>query len=212
MSVLKTEILTFCNAKLKENFVIADILEEIQNVLDDLSKMAKWPDLYRANVEGDRATLASGTSSSSLPTGCRVLDFIVINDGDNDGKPLKEISYEKWLERREDETSSNYDEPKRFARRGKSVFWDDIPDGAYTAKFWHWRHHPKVEAANIGDDEDILFGDEFDRLIKYGVCAEVAKTHKKTGYIDIWEPRYNVEIAKMLPEEDQKTTLVQYQD
>ena len=141
-----------------------------------------------------------------MPTGCRVLDYIVINDGDNDGKPLKEIPYEKWLKRREDESTSNYDEPKRFARRGKKVYWDRIPDGAYTAKFWFWRHHPGTASAT----EDILFGDEFDRLIKYGVCAEVAKSHKMTGYIDIWEPRYLAEVAKMIPEEDLKTTLVQY--
>lgn len=208
MSVQKSAILTFCNAKLLREDAVAGIIDEINQCLDDLSKMAKWPDLYRANVTDDQVTLASGTLSSSLPTGCRVLDYIVINDGDNDGKPLKEITFKKWLERREDESSSNYDEPKCFARRGKQVFWDDIPDDDYTAKFWFWRHHP----GTLSTTEDILFGDEFDRLIKYGVCAEVAKTHKMTAYIDLWEGRYMVEVAKMVPEEDRITTLCQYQD
>lgn len=214
MSVSKTEILTFCNAKLARSDVLADIMDEIQLVLDDLSKMAKWPDLYRANITADQATLASGTSSSSLPTGCRVLDYIVINDGTNDGRPLKDITFKKWLERREDESSANYDEPKNKLIRGKRVYWDPIPDGAYTAKFWFWRHHPKVVVTNIGANEDILFGDEFDRVIKYGVCFEVAKTHKmrEGGYIDLWGGNYMAEVAKILPEEDLKTTLVKYHD
>lgn len=206
MSVLKTDILTFCNAKLNRSDAIADIIDEINEVLDDLSKMGKWPDLYRANVTADQVSLVSGTSSSDLPTGCRVLDFIVINDGDNDGKPLKDMTFEKWLENREDESSSNYDEPKRFARRGKKVFWDKIPDDDYTAKFWFWRHHP----GTTGSTEDILFGDEFDRLIKYGVCAEVAKTHKMKSYIDLWEGRYMAEVVKMVPEEDLVPSLVKY--
>ena len=212
MSVQKTAILTFCNAKLLREDTVAGILDEIQQVLDDLSKMGKWPDLYRANVEADRKTLASGTSSSALPDGLRVLDYIIINDGDNDGKPLTEIKFENWLRNREDESSSNYDEPEKFARRGKNVYWERIPDGAYTAKFYHWRHHPIVEAAKTGDDEDILFGNEYDRVIKYGVCAEVAKTHKRTEDIDLWEPRYMAEVAKMMPAEDSKTFSVKYQD
>lgn len=212
MSVQKTEILTFCNAKLLRDDAITDIIDEIRAVIKDLSKRAKWPDLYRADETDDRVDLVSGTSSSSLPDGLRVLDFIVINDGTNDGRPLKFLPFEKWLKRREDESSSSYDEPERYARRGKKVFWDPVPDDDYTAKFWFWRHHPTVLAANTGDDEDILFGDEFDVLIKYGVCAEVAKTHKMTGYIDIWEPRYMAEKAKMVPEEDFVTTLVDYPD
>lgn len=210
MSVQKTAILTFCNAKLLREDTIATILTEIQGVIDDLSKMGKWPDLYRANVEDDRATLADGTESSALPTGLRVLDYIVINDGTNDGKPLKEISFKKLLRNRRDGLS--YAEPLRFARRGKSVYWDKVPDGAYTAKFYFWRHHPVVEEAKTGDDEDILFDDEFDRLIKYGACAEVAKSHKRMDYIALWEPRYMAEVVKMVPEEDLITTLCEYQD
>lgn len=206
MSVLKSDILIFTNAALLRSDSISDIINEINIVLDDLSKSGKWPDLYRADETGDRVTLESGMRSSSLPTGCRVLDYIVINDGTNDGKPLGDLTFKKWLKRRGYRSSSG--EPRRFARRGKSVFWDPVPDGAYTAKFWFWRHHPAVKA----DTDDILFGDEFDRLVKYGVCAEVAKSHKMTDYITLWESRYLAEIAKMLPEEDLVTTLVEYQD
>lgn len=211
MSVLKADIVTFCNAKLVREDALADILDEINLILDDVSKMGKWPDLYRVDETDDRISLTEGDSSSSLPTDLRVLDFIIINDGDNDGKPLKEISFKKWLARREDESSSNYDEPKNFARRGKKVFWDRIPDGAYTAKFYFWRHHPAV---TVADASLILFGNEFDRVVKYGVCYEVAKTHKMVegGYVDLWGANYNVELVKMVPEEDLIETLVEYQD
>lgn len=208
MSTTKVDILAFCNAKLRLNDEIDDIIGEINDVLDDLSRAAKWPDLYRSNVEADRTTLASGNSEISFPDNFRVLDKIVINDGDNDGRPLGEITFQKWLERREDESNSNYDEPKQYARRGKKWYPDPIPDGAYTAKYWFWRYHPKT----LSTTEDILFGDEFDLVIKYGVCAEIAKTHKMTGYIDIWEPRYMAEKAKMLPEEDRDNTLAKYSD
>jgi hypothetical protein len=208
-AVLKADILTFVNKMQRENYAIADILDEINKTLKDLSRAAKWPDLYRSNVTADQSTLASGDSEISLPDGLRILDFIVINDGSNDGRPLKLISFEKWLNRREDQTSGAYDEPKRYARRGKKWYPDPIPDGAYTAKYWFWRYHPTVTAE---DASLILFGDEFDPCLKYGVCAEVAKTHKRQEYIDIWEPRYIAEKAKMLPEEDTDITVAKYCD
>lgn len=203
--VVKTDILAFCNAKLRRSDTVAGIIEEINDVLDDLSRAAKWPDLYRSNVEADRTTLVDGNSEISFPTGLRILDKIVINDGTRDSKPLEEITFQKLLEYRRHEHSS---EPRRFARRGKKWYPDPIPDGAYTAKYWFWRRHPKT----LNTTEDILFGDEFDLVIKYGVCAEVAKTHKMTDYIAIWEPRYMAEKAKMLPEEDKDNTLAKYSD
>ena len=212
MSVLKADILLFTNEKLKLADEIADILDEINIVLKDLSRRAKWPDLYRSNVTADQTTLSSGDSPISFPTGLRVLDKIVINDGTNDGRPLKEITFQKSLERREDESSANYDEPKEYAQRGKKWYPDPIPDGAYTAKYWFWRYHPATDAEKTGDDDDILFGDEFDIIIKYGVCAEIARTHKRTDYIALWEPRYEREVAKILPEEDKDKTLAKYSD
>lgn len=210
MSILKADILTFTNAKLALEDAVTDILDEINITLKNIAKAAKWPALYRANESDDRETLASGDSSTALPTNCRILDFIIINDGTNDGRPLKDLAFEKWLKKREDETSASYDEPTKFARRGNSIFWDPIPDGAYTAKYYFWRHHPTV----VADTDDILFGDEFETVVKYGVTAEVAKTHKRiqSGEIDLWESRYNFEIAKMIPEEDLVETLIDYQD
>lgn len=208
MSVLKADILLFANEKLQLSEGIAGILDEINIVLKDLSKRAKWPDLYRSNVEADRSTLASGNSAISFPTGFRVLDKIVINDGTNDGRPLKEITFQKWLKHREDESSSGYNEPKQYAKRGKKWYPDPIPDGAYTAKYWFWRHHPKTES----DTEDILFDDEFDVVIKYGVCAEIARTNRRTPDIALWEPRYEREVAKLIPEEDRDKTVAKYSD
>jgi len=210
MSVLKTDVLAFCNAKLRQDYVIGDIITEINDVLGDLSRAAKWPDLYRSNVEADRSTLANEDSEISFPTGLRVLDKIVINDGDNDGRPLEEITFQKLLKRREDGGSSG--EPKEYARRGKKWYPDPIPNGDYTAKYWFWRYHPAADDEKTGDDDDILFGDEYDIVVKYGVCAEVAKTHKMTDYIALWEPRYMAEKAKMLPSEDRVKTLAKYSD
>jgi len=207
-TVEKADILTFVNDKQRQNYEIADILDEINLILKDLSRAAKWPDLYREDVTADRSELTEGDDAISFPTGLRILDFIVVNDGSNDGRPLTEISFRDWLKLREDETSSSYAEPKYFARRGKKWFPHPIPDGAYTGKYWYWRHHPVTEE----ETEDILFGDEFDQCIKYGVCAEVAKTHGRTEYINIWEPRYMAEKAKLTPEADRDITLAKYSD
>lgn len=210
MAVQKTNILTFIDEKLNRKGVddIADILDEINIVLKDLSKRAKWPDLYRSNVEADRSSISEGNSAISFPTGFRVLDKIVINDGTNDGRPLTEITFEKWLRYREDESSSGYNEPKRFARRGKKWYPDPIPNTDYTAKYWFWRHHP----VTTGDTEDILFGDEFDIALKYGVTAEVARTYGRERYIAIWEPRFEIEVNKLRPLADRDITLAKYSD
>jgi len=208
MSVLKTDILSFINEKQQLAETVASIEDEINEVLQDLGKRALWPDLYRADVTADRGTLASGNKSISLPSGLRVLDFIVINDGTNDGEPLKVMTAEKWQRKREDESTSNYDEPLRHVRRGKAWWPDPIPDGAYTAKYWFWRHHPKTSGAT----EDILFGDEFDLCIKYGVCAKVASTGGRSAYEARWEPRYERQIRAMLPTANLKQTVCTFRD
>lgn len=208
MAVLKADILAFVNEKQRLAETVATIEDEINEVLQDLGKRALWPNLYRADVVADRATLANGDKSVAFPTGLRVLDFIIVNDGTNDGRPLVEITAEQWQRQREDESSSNYDEPLRFARRGKLWLPDPIPDTTDVAKYWYWRHHPKTS----GVTEDILFDDEFDLCIKYGVCAKVALTARRSEYIGTWEPRYEQQVFRLMPVADKKKTVCKFRD
>lgn len=223
MAVLKTEVLAFVKESLrKDSLVNADILVALNETLKEISKITTWPDLYRANVEADRATLSVSTETSDFPTDFRVLDYIVINDSLDDGRPLHKITFEKYLKLLEDladeddnKESADYDEPEVFAVRGKKFYWWPIPDRnlisavetAYTAQFYFWRNHPKTTT----DEEDILFGDEFQDVVNKGVVAKIAD-NKSLPKADSLLAKYAGAIALLTPEEDTNETLAKYHD
>ena len=208
MSVLKTEVLAYAVETLrKDSFVNADILVPLNEVLKELSKITTWPDLYRANVAGDQDTLADADETSDFPTDLRVLDYIIINDGDDDGRPLTKITFEKYLKLREDKTGGDEDEPMVFAVRGKVFYWWPIADDAYTVKFYFWRNHPKT----LLETEDILFGDEFQDAVNKGVAAKIAD-NKSLPKADSLLAKYVGAVALLTPEEDTNETLAKFQD
>lgn len=206
MSVLKADLVEFVNEKQCLSETVASIEDEINEVLQEVGKRALWPNLYRDDVTDDRSTLSEGQTAVAFPIGLRVLDAIVINDG----RPLRTMTAVRWQRKRRDESSSGYAEPKRYARRGKTWKPDPLPDGdhTYTAKYWFWRHHPKTS----GTTEDILFDDEFDLCLKYGVCAKVAMTANRTEYVKLWDPRYREQILQLLPTADNKITVCKFRD
>ena len=198
-------IITFVNKALNESYAAAGILDEINFTLHDISKMANWPDLHRSG--DDTVALSSGDKYIEFPANFKDLEYIIINDGTDDGGPLVEIEYKKLLKKYKDLSSSEYNEPLYYVKRGKKFWLWPICGASYTAKLHFWRYHPA-----IADDGTILFADDFDTVIKAGVCFRVAVTHKKTGYIEIWSPLYSSEKAKMKPADDKRKTVAKYHD
>lgn len=133
-----------------------------------LSKRARWSCLHHSKED---YSTSEGDESIAWPDNFRVLDGIVVNDGTYDSKPLTKITYNKWLKRRADETTADYDEPEEYADRGEKFYLDPLPDSNdgnnYTIKVWYWRWHPAITAV----DTTILFGDVFKEAI---VAATIA--------------------------------------
>lgn len=216
MSVLKTEVLAFVKESLrKDSLVNADILVALNETLKEISKITTWPDLYRANETGDQDTISEGDETSDFPTDLRVLDYIIINDSLDDGRPLRKITMEKYLKLKEDLTDGDQGEPEVFAERGKTFYWWPIPDANtisgsdtdYTVNFYFWRNHPKTTS----DEEDILFGDEFQDVVNKGVVAKIAD-NKSLPKADSLLAKYAGAIALLTPEEDTNETLAKYHD
>ena len=160
MAITKDNMVDELNARLNRSETTTTLAQEIRGALRYISGFAKWKALYV--VSGGSDTIASGTNSIAYPTGLRVLDKIVFNDGTYDGKPLTEMDWNQWLKNRHDESSTNYDEPKRYVERGSNIYLDPVPDDndgvtdwAYTLYYWQW--HP--------DQATILFGDEFEEAL-----------------------------------------------
>jgi len=159
MAITKAEILTVLNARL--NRAETDIDEEIRSALYDLSNMANWKDLWTSDTTN---TLTAGDTYLSLPDNFKELDAIVLNDGSEDGEPLKPLvgGFREWLRRREGESSSDYDEPEYYVIRGKRFYLDPVSDdndgNDYTATIYFWRTHPN-------DLDNILFGEQFREAI-----------------------------------------------
>lgn len=174
-----------------------------------LSKRARWSCLHQSKEDYTTA----GDSSIAWPDNFRVLDRIVVNDGTYDGKPLKKITYERWLKRREDESIADYDEPEEYAARGEQFYLEPKPDNNdgsnYTVKVWYWRWHPAITAA----DTAILFADVFKEAILAATIAaylDGKSRHVKAMY---YRGLAEVESDGLKPDfEDKKPRTVKYRD
>lgn len=127
-----------------------------------LSRQALWSCLHTSE-EG--SALAEGSAYISFPSNFRILDAIVLNDGSDDGEPLKKLDggYPALLKKKEDLTSADYDEPEYYVQRLRRFYLWPVADGAYTPTTHYWRYHP--------DQSDILFGDDFEEAL---YCAFIA--------------------------------------
>jgi len=128
MAITEDEIVAALNARLDKNEDTDTISDQIYSTLSDISKFARWPDLHTSVI----VNVFNGDTSIAYPANFRILDYITIFDGTDEGKPLDSIQYPEWLRRRESETSASYEEPRRYAKRGKAFYLDPIPDTAKT--------------------------------------------------------------------------------
>ena len=137
------------------------VLNALTKALRWLSRQANWSCLHTSASP----TTTEGAQSVDYPANFRKLDYIVVNDGTYDGKPLTKITFRKWLRKRRDETSADYDEPTKFAQRGKKFYLEPRPDSNdgnnYTVTVWYWRWHPGIAALGT----TILFPDEFSQVV-----------------------------------------------
>ena len=181
MSITKVEILTFANGRLRRSETDIDV--EVQIVLDDLSdeNLLIGTDLTK--------TLSSGKESVSEPDGYREMITIRLNDGTDDGLPLKKISRNDYLQYMENGNSSDYSESGYYNEFNGSIYFYPVPDGNYTIKMEYYKKH-------ANDVDTIAFDEEFRRSLFYGVIAEVAIKYKLMDYINIWLPRYENEKSK----------------
>lgn len=178
----------------------------MRNGLRWLSRQDKWSCLH---TSANQAT-TTGTETIEYPANFRVLDEIIINDGDYDYKPLSEISFEEYKKLRAEETSSNYGRPRQFARRGEKFYLYYVPDSNdgdnYTAKVYYWRYHP--------DETTILFSEDFEEVINNAVIAaylEDKGRHSKAVYYQAKAKGQAEELSQRhCP--DRKPTKIPYKD
>jgi hypothetical protein len=201
MSFTKDNIVTALNSRLGRSETSTTIAEIIKAGLKFVSEGGLWPCLWNSKED---YTIESGTSYLDWPTDFRVLDEIRINDGTYDGDPLDEITYEEWLQNREDETSANYDEPVKFAQRGKRFYLDPVSDDDYTGKVYFWRYHP--------DQAEIIFDDSFKEAVFNAVMGKYFES-KGPAFADAATYYLNISLREMsrLPQ-DTKVSQVKYHD
>lgn len=214
MSITVANVITDLNDELtlSESTTTAStaVKKAMTKALRWLSKRARWGCLHTSKED---YTTSAGDESIAWPDNFRVLDSIVVNDGTYDSKPLTKITYNKWLKRRADETSADYDEPEEYAERAQKFYLDPRPDANdgsnYTIKVWYWRWHPAITAVST----PILFADVFKEAI---VAATIAAyldgkgRHAKAQYY--WGLAENESDDLRRDFEDKKPRNVKYRD
>ncbi len=212
MAVTKAEIIAQVSKNLlgdSSTYTWAQIYRAVSKFFIMLSERSNWPDLHIAGTSS--ITLTDGTTYIAHPDNYKDLDAIVINDGTYDNRPLKEITYEAYLKRRSQEPSTSYDEPKRFARRGKFFWLDPIAATGYTAKLHYWRKHPGLTSATA-DGSEIIFGDEFEPVIMAGATLYVAKAAGMLSKVQEFTSEVSQALSAILPAEDKNVESCNYID
>lgn len=170
MSISVQSIIVAINDRLKADESTTTpsttMLDAITAGLRWISEQANWSCLY--NYDTSQSVIAGGFTLD-FPADYKDLDYITLNDGIYEGPPLKELDggFQQWLKNREDETSSNYDEPICMVQRGKKWYLDPKADQTYTADIWYWKYHPVI----TGLSSTILFGDRFTEPVKLACIA-----------------------------------------
>jgi hypothetical protein len=208
MTITKTTIKDALNAELKKSETITgtEFLRAVRAGLRWLSGQARWSCLHNSKED---YTTSEGDKYIAYPDNFRVLDYIVVNDGNNDSAPLTKISYEKWLKQREDESSADYDEPDSFAKRLRRFYLEPRPDSNggsnYTIKVWFWRYHP--------DQATILFGEDFEEVVNNAVIAAYMKQKGRHVKEQYYRALATAEVRRLRPDhEDKKPRRVKYRD
>jgi len=199
----KAQIVTVLNSRLNRSETATTLAEAIKAGLKFVSDFARWPCLWHSA----EYTTSEGDDNIAWPADFNELDRIVVNDGDNDSDPLTEITFREWLRNREDESSSNYDEPRHYAERGQYFYLDPPPDdNNYTITVYFWRYHP--------DQDTILFPESFREAVfnavmgKYIEAKGASETFMKAAnyYLSI-----SVREMNKLPR-DERESRVKYHD
>ena len=185
MAIVKADILSFVNNRLKENFT--DVDDEIKATLADLSKF----NLLTADAVEDAKV--SGDFTIDYPTLFKKLVSITPNDGSVNRRPMLPIpgGYKEFRSIKSWEQSNSTAGQFYYAEYNKKFYFYPTLTDSFTFTIEYYQH-------SAGDVDNIDFGDEFRNAINYGACYHAALFRKKTSYIEIWLPVYLAERQSMI--------------
>jgi hypothetical protein len=158
MTITKTTIAAAVNADLNRSETPTTLARAIRAGLKWVSEQGAYSVLF---VKGATAALVATNNTITKPTGLRLLDCIVLNDGTYDGEPLEQTTWDYIKGERANGTNSG--EPGKYCERGTLYELDRDCDGSYTAKIDYYQYHP--------DQDAILFGAEFEEAVNCAVIA-----------------------------------------
>jgi hypothetical protein len=151
--MLEADVLSVVMARMGTSTGVANITEELKNVLLDISSRADF-----LTADGETVTVAD-QAEYDQPAGLkRIYECYISGSG-----LLTKSTYRQFLE---ETTISGVvsAEPTKYAiRHGKMYLWP-IPDAVYNVEVDHARYHPETFT-------DILFGPEFNEAIYEGVIT-----------------------------------------
>jgi hypothetical protein len=190
------EIRTALNSRLGRSLAADALNAEIQLAVEDLSKLARWPDLRKV---GSALAFTAGLKLKALPTGHRGFaadDGAVISGY----RPLIKISWDDMRGAQEQESPTS-GRPLYYCIRGKNLYTYPLADATYNVVPEYYQTHPDIgtEAAPA-----ILFGDEFTEAVITKTIVQYCKTSKMTKHPKLQENAaiYQREIATLIDQAD----------
>lgn len=174
---INADMIAFVNEALVENFTSDQLQTALKLTLNELSR-------FKILVDTDVSqTLVAGDVSLDEPTGYKSMIALTLNDGTQDLAPLMPIPggfevYRDW----KDGEINVASEPENYTPHDEKFFIYPDADKGYTAKIEFYRKHPADDGTNI------LFPDDVENALMYGVTYHKALLKKKTEYIAIWLP------------------------
>ena len=194
------EIRTAVNSRLGKSVAANGLTAQIQAVVEEMSEMANWPDLY---TEADLAFFTAGLKLNDTPAGMRTPDVVWI-----DGyRPMDWATF-KQIQRYQEQENPTTSRPYEYSLRGNSLYVYPLPDQTYTVKLGYWQNHPAIgteaQEAAVPAVKPILFGDEFTKAVIYGTTAEYLESTGQTESPKLKDnrDRYYAAMALLLPRAD----------
>ena len=185
MAIEKANILTFVNTALQENYSNTDLDDQIQMVLDELSK--------RDMLVGTATpSLVNGDTTIDYPTGYRAMIALTLTLTTSGSAqfpllPLKG-GHEEYRQLLHNDNTTGI---TRWFSKFNSKFWLWRPiNQAATVLIEYIKDHPQ--------DVDTIEFDEtkYKNVIYSGACYYTALTRKKKSYLEIWTPKWLYDLGQ----------------
>ena len=175
MSITHAEVLAALNIRLARTET--DVSEYLRAAAIHIAQRTGRLELFES------ISLTDGTGGYDLDAASGDVVAVTVNDGTYESGPLERIDLAELTRRRQDASGGTEAEPTAFCTRNRTIYFDPVPDTAYTATIWYIGVHGQTVTA-------LELPEDWRELVVARTCYEYALAMRLFEDAAVWERKF----------------------